>query len=195
MRLVEPAVQPPCLARLDPADRRSGDALFQQPDAGVQGGLARADDDEALGALPDARDLACGHAANAVGHLERRRAGRGNGAFEIRGVDDLPPHAHVPRNLREAGDKAVLPQVLAAREIANTAARQKAAMHDVREVGPDLVRAGELVVAGIRPGRVEGVLPERHRADPIEGGRLMETDVRDRRLSSVRRGRGGDRRS
>src|SRR5262245_9737557 len=95
MRLVEPAVQPPRLARLDPADRRSGDALFQQPDAGVQGGLACTDDDEALRALPDARDLACGHATNTVGHLERRRAGRGNGTLEIRGIDDLPPHAHL----------------------------------------------------------------------------------------------------
>ena len=50
-------------------------------------------------------------------------------------------------------------------------------MHDVREVGSDLVRAGELVIAGIRPGHVEGVLPKRHRADPIESGWLMETDV------------------
>ena len=177
MRLVEPAVQPPCLARLDPADRRRGDALLQQPYAGVQGCLARADDDEALGALPNAHDLAGGHAANAVGHLERRRTGRGNGAFEIRGVDDLPPHAHFPRLLREPGDKALLPQVFAAGKIANTAAGQKAAMHHVREVSPDLVRAGELVVAGIRPGHIEGVLPKRHRADSIEGGRLMETYV------------------
>ena len=49
MRLVEPAVQPPRFARLDPTDRRRGDALFQQPDARVQGGLACADDDEASG--------------------------------------------------------------------------------------------------------------------------------------------------
>lgn len=54
---------------------------------------------------------------------------------------------------------------------------QKAAMHDLREVGPDLVCAGEFVVAAIRPGHVERVLPKRHRADPVEGGRLMETDV------------------
>jgi hypothetical protein len=50
-------------------------------------------------------------------------------------------------------------------------------MHDERKVGSDLVRTGELVIAGIRPGHVEGVLPKRHRADPIECRWLMETDV------------------
>lgn len=71
----------------------------------------------------------------------------------------------------------MLPQVLAAGKIANTAAGQKAAMHHVCVVSPDLVRTGELVEAGVRPGHIEGILPKRHRADSIEGGRLMETDI------------------
>ena len=57
------------------------------------------------------------------------------------------------------------------------AAGQKMSMHHVRVVGPDLVCASELVIAGIRPGDIDGVPPKRYRADPIERGWLMQTHV------------------
>jgi hypothetical protein len=96
-----------------------------------------------------------------------------------RGIDaeEQPLRLEAREPLHEPRDEALLPHVFAAGEIPDASAGQKPAMHHVREVRPDLVRAGQLVVAGIRPRLVDGVLPERHRADAIEGRRLVEADV------------------
>ena len=53
-------------------------------------------------------------------------------------------------------------------QLQNPSTGQKAAMHHVREVGSDLVRSREFVIAGIRPGHIEGILSSWHRTDPIE---------------------------
>ena len=50
-------------------------------------------------------------------------------------------------------------------------------MHHMRVISQDLARTGEFVEACIRPSQVEGVMPKRHRADPVEGRRLVEPDV------------------
>ena len=49
VRLLEPAVHPPGVARPDPANGRGRDALLEEPHAGVERGLASADDHETLG--------------------------------------------------------------------------------------------------------------------------------------------------
>ena len=40
-----------------------------------------------------------------------------------------------------------------------------------------VVGAGQLVETRIRPGHIASIAPQRHRADPVQGGWLMETDV------------------
>jgi len=51
-------------------------------------------------------------------------------------------------------------------------------VHHPLVVGTDLVGPGELVVAGVGAGRVDRVLSQRYRVDPVEGRRLVEPDVR-----------------
>jgi hypothetical protein len=178
VRLLEPPVDPPCLSGLDPTNRRRGNALLQKPDAGIQCGLAGADDDEAIGLRGEMRDVAGRHAANAVGQLEGRWTRRGHRTLEISGVDDLPPHGHSPRCISKPRDNAVVAHILAIGEIANTPAGQEVSMHHVREVGADLVSAGELVVPGVCSGDVDDVVTERRRVDTVESGRLMQTNER-----------------
>lgn len=136
MRLLEPAVHPPGVARPDPADGRRRDAPLEEPYAGVERGLASADDHEAVGALVEAGDLARGHAANAVGHREGWRARRRDGALEVGRIDQLAADAHLPRGAGEPGDEAMLAHVVATREIPDAAGGEEVAVHDPLEIGP-----------------------------------------------------------
>jgi hypothetical protein len=81
----------------------------------------------------------------------------GMAALEVRRVDQLAVNARPPRPFREPGDETVLADVVAIGEKPNATRRQEMANHDALVIGPELVWAGQLVEARIRPDRIDGV--------------------------------------
>src|SRR5580698_8295378 len=118
-----------------------------RPDASVQGRLPCADDYKALGAISDVDDVARGYATYAVSHLERWRAGRGNVAFAVGGIDQPALHVNLYQRAGEPRDEPVFADIVAAGEVAHSPGWQEMVLHYIRVVRADLVGTGELVVA------------------------------------------------
>ena len=109
--LEECAVVEPHVAAADPGDRVGGTSLVEQPRAGVRGGLARADDDDAATEVAERGQAAGGDEPRALRDVERRRGALGGRRAGVGGVHDRPARAYVvlPAVL-ERTDPARLPR-------------------------------------------------------------------------------------
>lgn len=87
---VGPIVEP-CLSWADPPNPVGVDILLQQPDAGVDGGLAATEDRDGVRCRGVVDETVDGHHPGRRGHRERRGARRGHRGLEVASVDDLPP--------------------------------------------------------------------------------------------------------
>ena len=178
-RLIIRAVEPPGVLRHDPADALRGDALGEQPQAGVDSRLAGADDGEIgrralqLGKAVDgnevdvARDLV-------FGRMRRRDLGPGMGRVDDPArPDGAPLSAHQRNHLRGV---AVPPDEIVQRQKPDAAGGKKTPSHHRVEIGEDFGAGRETVIAGVRPGLVLDAIAEFARRDAVIGRRLMQAD-------------------
>ena len=175
-RLKVATVEQPGLPGLDPADRFRRHPVFEQPQTGVDRGLAAADDNVAVGVSVQIHEVSGGHARNSRLDLKRGRRFGGDGGREVPGVDD--PLADVDLELltREPGDEAALGDVLALREEADLARRDQALPHHPLVVSADLGGARTLIHAGLGPIGLAGVAAERRRVHAVVPGGLVQAD-------------------
>ena len=157
--VVEPGVAGP-----HPADPVGLHPVLQQPEARVRGGLAGAEHGIGVARSGGGGEVTDGDEPCTRRHLERRRMGRRDRAFQVAGVDDLATHLHVVELLAaEVPDPFTVTtgaQVVVARQDADPVGPRQPPGH-LSEVPADLLAGRPLVVPCVLTALVDPVVAER----------------------------------
>ena len=180
VRLDQCAVEHPRFAGSHPADRTRVHAARQQPDAGIGGGLAGADDDVLAGRLLKVHEVVDRDHAGAVSHSELRRQLSRDVGGEVPRVDHpavLRDGEHPTRHPRDDGAVALVPR--AGEELDPSRAHQPVGQH-LRVVGEDRGLTGPFVQPGLRPAVLHPPTAEKRRRDAVEARGLVQPHERVR---------------
>ncbi len=151
--------------------------VAQQPKTGVDAGLARPDDDEALVAGRCLGQRVGRYALDAVGNGVRRRTHRRNHRLQIRRIDNALPYVDGELRPGEITYPAVT-QILTHREVRHPSGRQEFLLHDAVEVRTNITAGCQLVQSLIPPDPVDGAGFEPARVHAVVRRRLMQTHER-----------------
>lgn len=147
-RLNVGAVEQPRIARPDPGDAVGIGALFQQPERGVDRGLATPDDHVAARGRRQAREFGGGDTSHAVGDPEVRTMGGGHLAVRPRRVDPFAAGTQLHAAPVDEGRRHPLEVHLVPAQMDDPAAGQQPVLHQPVEVGADL-RATRLLAQAL----------------------------------------------
>jgi len=174
------AIDQPGVARHDPADAPGRDAGPQQPEGGVHGRLAGAENDIAgRYRAAAARQMRQGVGRDQT-HVVRDRIGRGRRGGDrggaVRRVDRLAPDRHPRLVVGQQRDHPSVAAIVRHRTIVDPAAGEQLLTHHGAEIAADFGARRQFVQAGVDAVGILDPGPEGRGVDAVVGGRLVQGD-------------------
>ncbi|MCY1362444.1 hypothetical protein D9M69_491610 [compost metagenome] len=152
------AIQQPGVIGHDPVDRPGRHAVLQQPQAGIDAGLAGPHHDIGRPGLANARQLVRRYAGHPRGDPVPGGMGGGHLGLGVGAIDQLAPYPHPPLLAAEQGDEAMvggpIAAVVAHGEVTHTTGRQEPLVHDLIVITEDVRSGRQLIQAFAQRGAV-----------------------------------------